>query len=747
MAKKDNKSPISGLTSRLMKSVQTSMDNIYKNTYITPPNNRRDLDFIKSDMDKKIDKIINNNIDMVGSSSISKLYNRLNKTDSTPGDGKFMNKVEDIFEDKAITDTLLTNVYNENKYITEYDAEIDLLCRYMPKLLDALDAKKDNVLSADHYSKDFLMVTCPSRTSKDEDEFAENIRNLKKKYKLVETLTDVYDAAAKYGEQFVYIEPYSDALTKLLRAKNNLVQSGIYESSSLEIMNEGKINIKIDTSKLKIFTESSSIESLDNNIINKDMGSINLQLNMSGVLESAVDSYQKIKRVIGSDNKFTHTVDNELQFEGLKKDTSNDGFINTDIKNLDKVDKLKTTGSVFKLLDRDKIFPIYIDNMCLGYYYIEFQSNIINGSNMFTATSSSNAPLTTMMSGKNISDENTNDKVISYIAGKLSNLIDSKFINANLDLTNEIYTMLKANDLLSNKKITDMRATYLSPDCVEHVYFQKDRKTHRGISDLDKAIVPAKFYTSLYVGNTIGILTRGQDKRIYYVKQNVDTNISQTLLNTINQLKKGNYGAREMTNIKTVLNIQGRYNDHVVPVGATGDSPVNFEVMQGQNIDPKTELLQALEEMAISATDVPYEYIQSRQAVEFATRLTMSSNKFMRTVFKRQSIYEESLCRILTKLYNSEYMENVELEVELPPPGFLNLSSTVQMMQNTNEYVQNIIDMEYPQDADEKLKFRFARKLKRYYLNTYLDTDKISQLKKQAEMENAKEDKNGDDNM
>ena len=240
---------------------------------------------------------------------------------------------------------------------------------------------------------------------------------------------------------------------------------------------------------------------------------------------------------------------------------------------------------------------------------------------------------------------------------------------------------------------------------------------------------------SLYTTNTLGMITRGHDKRVYYVKQNIDSNISKTLLNTINQIKKSNFGSRELTSMKNMLNIQGKFNDLLVPVGASGDSPINFEIMQGQDINPQTELLETLEEMAISSTDVPYEFIQSSKMVDFATRLTMSNGKFLRSIFKRQAITEIFYSTIVSKVYNYEYEENDNLEVMLPPPAFLNISNANQMIQSVNDFVGYILEMEMEEETDENIKAIYSKKLKLHYLSTYLDMKAIKKYKDQSLIE------------
>ena len=241
--------------------------------------------------------------------------------------------------------------------------------------------------------------------------------------------------------------------------------------------------------------------------------------------------------------------------------------------------------------------------------------------------------------------------------------------------------------------------------------------------------------------NTLGILTRGQDKRVYYVKQNVEQNIAQTMLNVINQIKRGNFGMREIENMNTILNITGRFNDYVIPVGPSGDAPVQFEVMQGQEFNPNTELMDKLEEMSINSTGMPIEFIQNRmQSLDFAIQATTVNAKVLRSTYKRQSVYEYYISRIETKLYNSEYSDNITITCTLPAPLFLHMTNINQMIENTRTYVQSIADYEYEaetakdQNADAK-KAIFIRNMMRKKLMAYLKLDEVEDMKTAAEME------------
>ena len=166
----------------------------------------------------------------------------------------------------------------------------------------------------------------------------------------------------------------------------------------------------------------------------------------------------------------------------------------------------------------------------------------------------------------------------------------------------------------------------------------------------------------------------------------------------------------------------------------SGDAPVQMEVMNGQQIDPKTELMGILEQMAVNATDVPYEVIQLRQSVEYATQLSMSSSKFLRKVFKRQAICERKFGRLINTIYNYEYGTDDTINLTLPPPGYINSNNTNQMLSNTNELVANIIEIECSDEQDEVFKAEFRRNLTRHYLSTYLDYNSIDEIKSISKM-------------
>ena len=762
--------------------VSGNMSDLRSNTYLTTSDNRKQQAKLRNDIYKAIEGLNNKSYENTGLNNISTMYTRLINTMKDPNLPK---SFEEIFNNDALMNSLSMS-YMENKPIYDYDKEIDLVCSYMPKLEEALETKKDHVLSPDHFSKNFLKIKKDSDLSisdTQEDIFNKDIKIMKDKYKLEEFIEESYKKTSKYGEDFVYHVPYSTAIDKMLKDKNKYANtmngSNVLGTLSASIQESGDITInntsiesisestvikyngeKIEDKKIKQQLENAPelkveickapyLESLikDSRFVNINYDKIN---NKSLIHEATVEFQKTIEdgtngkigdkylntKETGKLRPFDKTLDDEI----IVDDTAKDGLM--DVNNPEDKKKINVRGCILKSIPRHRVIPIYIDEINMGYYYFEFQendeyANMTNVNNMF-----GNKTAEIINSDKNARMQ---DVLLKSIASAISDKLDKTFINNNQDLTKEIYSILKYNDLYNIEKTeTKMKVTYIPPEDMTHCYFTKDPVTHRGISDLAKALIPAKLWVCLNLTYIVGNMTRGQDKRVYYVKQQVDTNISQTLLTTIDQIKRSNFGVRQIENINNILNIIGRFNDYVIPVNQSGESPVQFEVMQGQQIEPPTEIMDKLEEQAINSTDVPLEVINARMSMDFATHYTMSNTRFLRKVIKRQSICEETrmYSGLITRIYNLEYERNDVLKLVLPTPLFLDVSNTSQIIQNVNDLCNNIAEAFLADEEDETIKNKFIKKVKMDYLSTYINIDKMNEYLTNAKIE-AVRDRNG----
>lgn len=761
MAKKDEKKRSStSIINRLSNTIQNSLDNLYSKTYYSQVSNKQDLETIKNKLDSSIDNIVSVNMDNTGRGTMSTLYSRMQQQGSSikPGNKEGGQSLESLINDSQVIEAGLMGFINDTTTVFDYDNKIDTILKYMPRLQEALDTRKDNVLSADHFSKDFINVTSSSITN-DSETYNEHIKFIKETYKFQDLTDEIYDQASKYGEAFVYIVPYKKAVARLLKQKNNtraeldikehtiITESGNIEMDKLpkEITPEMFEQAGLNNVQLECYT--GAINSVVENIMRFEKASRSLNemsLNYEGVdfsEETIEESANNIRDVVKG--RFQKTIKDDLSFEGFD-DRGQEGLVDKNkAKKKSKDDRyINVPGTIVKILERKHVIPIYIENYCFGYYYIEVDGpyNPVGDYDKMQDPTMSLKGSNSILSTNSMLDQSTKqNNIIRYIANQISNFIDAKFINANQDLRNEIYTVLKFNYDNNSSHMNKVRVTFIPPDDMEHVYFKMNEDTHRGISDLDKAMFPATLYCANYITHAIWNMTRAQDKRVYYVNQTVDTNISKTLLNTINQIKKGNFGIRQIENINHILNITGMFNDYIIPRGPSGNSPIDFEVMQGQSVEYQTEFMTMLEEMSVNSTDVPMEMIQMRNSVEYSSQLTMSSSKFLRKVYNRQSKFQMNLTRIFNKIYNNEFDDNIQTSVILPPPMFLNITNTNQMMTNVNEYSQSVAQLILDPDEEEPVKNEVIREINKFNLGSYLNIPELEDIAHKAKQRIAAE--------
>ena len=740
--------------------LRKQVDDLYTSTYYTRDSSEELKTQVTDRLDDAIRKSTQGDDEFQNISNTSKLFRKLLKPDGSSASNKLAKNfgnggdddISNLFQSPNIVASIMDS-YSKTKWIADLDNEFDMICRYMPKLQAALDIKRDAVLCSDSYSKEFLNVRVKGENPSSDRNGAiqNNIAEMIKKYDLSNKAEKWYDDTAKYGEEIVYCVPYSIALDQLLKRKKNTSYS-LTESSidlkdllpkdakgtatvSANEMGDPVINIRFDTSKVLM-------EAVQNNLfLRKAAGDDNLRgLSESFVIHETNSSFEDHLKKSGKNTevKFDQTIGNELEWEDDR--TAADGLARS---KKDDNTKLKVNGAVLRTIKHDRIIPIYIEDVMFGGYYIRFkqyEDMDINSSGNFRGYNSvtgmfNNAPVSNI-SNYNEDEVNKRDLLLRTVAGQISQKIDKAFINANTDLKEEIYLMLRFNDRYNQISHTmDMDVVFIPADDIHHLKFREDPETHRGISDLWDSLVPAKQWITLSLTSILGWTTRGFDRRVYYVKQALDTNTAQSLLNVVATIKKGNFGVRQMESVNNILNIVGRFNDFVIPIGPSGDPPIQFDTQPGQQFDFPDQLLGNLEESSVNPI-LPIEIVNSSTGMDFAVRYTMTNAKLLREVLKRQLKMEDFLSEVFTKIYRFEYEENIELEVMLPPPAFLSMTQSTQLINSASQYADTIVDIEMAGETDEARQM-FKKRIIRKMIPSYLTDEEIKEIKDNITIDSA----------
>lgn len=545
--------------------------------------------------------------------------------------GKYSKDLYDI-DQKSLdfNNSELLSTINTNN-IKYKDNEIDILVANMPILATAIDLKKDNILPGDSINDDYMKIINKSSISTD-NAFEENIKYLKDKYNLSSVFDTTFHEMCKYGEVFHHITSFDENISGLIKKDKDKNNQTLTESNN--IYNNRSI-VNIDKFKVYFY---------DNMILE--------EFTSSNLLEECSYKFKDI---------FTES-----------KDTK-------DIKN-----KISKRGAIIRTLKRENVIPIYINDTCLGYYYIDF-----------TGSGEQNKP----MLYRNFQYNKRDNDITLELAKKISENINFKFINTNHMYTNDIYNILKYIDDVENKSI---HISYISPNNMIHWYFSKNRN-NRGVSDLEKSIVPAKAYLLLSNSYKYGIITRSHDKRAYYIKQNKsDVNTSQLIQNAIDNIKRTNNGLNFFNNMASIAGFSGLFNDLIVPVNDSNEASIQFETIPGQNINVDMDFLQEQEKQAIESMEMPYDYVKSSNEVDYATRLNHQHGKFIKHCMKRQSILEPYMSKFIRLAYKYEFNADLDIQVKLTPPVMFKNNIATNIIDSHNTLAMSLADLYVDVDPDDQ---------------------------------------------
>lgn len=763
----------------LKKSIDSSMNDMYGSVYYSNPSLAKTLSYMRVRSHRAIDGLMNSNISNIGATNISSLIIKADLQDMQSNE-EIIQAISTSMENETLINSIMQS-YTQNSWIRDMDREVDMICKYMNKLEQALDCRREHVLCSDNFTNTNLHIRSRSAIGNDITS-AKNIETMKKKYNLSVLLDKVYRKIDKYGECFVYIVPYKRAISRLLKQQGNafgdmptvrtegiqyvqqISESFIIESSmdgneidikevSMEYHQNQNIVFEMDHSGLiqstiidhdrinSILTDGAKLslnESVLSEAIEKRHEPKAIELDKYG--KKAGDAERDSKKTV--EDEFNKKKDDFYKLDNLAQDGVHTlGDFN---KRPGNTSKIKIPGAVIKILERDMVKPLYIEDVCIGYFYIECDKRFDIEHTTFSSTIGGIRP-GGMYRGKHKDvyfRDSQENQFLKRLALAISRKIDSSFVNANQDLAKEIYAILKYNSTINmDGKIARMRVTFIPPEDMVHCFFEQDDETKRGISAILKGLFPAKLWTCLLISNTLSILTRGNDKRVYYVTQNVDTNIAATMINTINQIHRGNFGIRQIESMNNVLNILGRFNDLLVPKSPSGDSPLQIETIPAQNVDIKTDLMNMLEEVVVQSTGVPFDYTQALHQTDFATRLTMTNTRFLQLIYNLQALTKSIFSKILTKIYNAEFETAEEIEYVPNTPTYLMCINTAQILNGANDIAENIANMYIPDDVEgnDVVKARVVGELKKKYTSLFFPSDDMEELIARAKME-AKKD-------
>ena len=644
---------------------------------------------------------------------IIEFFSSIDFKKNSNGKYKKKNNTKKNFENilKDITPNLINS--SERQRVSRYH-DYELITTYIPFISKAINVYRDNILSPDDITKDFLNFSYNGKVEKDDSiRVIDNLKLIDEKYKISKKIGSVIRDSLKLGDQFISILNINDAYNDILS------ESELFQSNSS--YNTGNILMETD------LTDSESNNILENllyeSLKENEKNSKNINKNEIRNLKKDI-----VKR-INNNIKFYNEPSNLISEVKKTNDKSNET-----IKEINGL-----TGSILKILDPTKVIVIEIDDTLIGYIYYEKNNSIeVSSYNKGIMTSNDKMGIQSLLGSDlfNVSnDYNENNKsnngydMLSKIMVKgISKKLNKKFLQDNKNFQNLIYTLLKDNYIIEK----GINFTFLTPNQVVH--FKPESNFTYGKSILQDILLIAKIYLATLITNLMQKVSRGRDKRAFYVDVGIDDDIEGVVQGVIKDIKSSEITADTFKDIDTMLNCIGAFEDYFFPT-INGEKPIEIDTVSGMDVDVDNEFLENLKKNIISGMSVPANYIETDADVEFARSLAMTNNNFVRNIINFQNDFGNWITELFRLLYKNEFPEEFILnkkdnddenyndnkiklnliEVKFPTPVFLLLSNNNDQISNVQSLTDFIINLYFQENSEdpnnEKNKLIFRKKI------------------------------------
>lgn len=567
--------------------------------------------------------------------------------------------------------------------------DLILITSLMPQLKSAKKAIVNSILSPDDFNKQIALNI--NINDKSLETLNSNLYKMIKAklndYEFTKLCKHIVDKTVTLGTYYVAVLPYDKLFKQLIDKKE---RSNKYDSCNKKVSEN--MNLILEDVEIERFSECFNesneeiVEGLKDiyNNTNVEYSAANL-FNESVLLHELkkVNKNPKIDKVLSDISEKDYKVDKTSTTITIK-----DGFLSTD----ENKNKPSINGCKIKKLDPRRLISLDIDDVNLGYYYIENNNSkkLLKNPNIFTAKTNMNNP----------NGQHAMDLLYKSIGDLLWRKLDKKFIENNNEIKEKLYDVLKYADVNTDSQL---EITYLESD--EVIKFEIDD----GESAFEQTLFFSRMYLMVLLSTITARVSRANDVRAYYVEVDAQGGINSMVYNAINTLQKGNKSILSMNHVSKMLSSFSVFEDVFIPKTQEGTKPIDFDIISGQNIDMSTDLLETLEQICVNATGVPLALLQSSQDIDFAKTYTMLNLNFMKNILDRQVDLNPSITKLFKAILKTEVTDEDDLNdiltctTSLQSPMNLLLTNLLDQVNNAKDAAQAIADIVIGTNEDDNI--------------------------------------------
>lgn len=622
------------------------------------------------------------------------------------------------------------------------------------------------------------------------------IENMELKFDLLDKIKNfvVYNTL-EYGEYYAYCIPYKEIFSNFMQAKNDQTygrsfygESTVFESVFPSAASSESGSKKFTKTKefvewannlydeyyiqeqTKYYKEGENpLEKVSKDDFQKDLANMLGNITVCNdpiplsVLEEGEYSIEYFKEMVERAEEITEA-------SNRKKNNPFNQIINTDKSNTKSSEGIHFTGNAgsefdkgngrkhefddiqdcyLKLIEPTKVVPVKVMDSVVGYYYIQTED----------ITPLAGAISETLYFSK--FDERRKESIIvDNIAKQVVKSFDKPFLKDNLKFKKLITDCLTYYNLNEKR----MKFQYIPAEYMQAFKVDKDVNGD-GQSILQKSLFYAKLYLMLLLFKIMSIVLYSNDTKVNYVLQSgIDKNTANKVQEIARIRQSRQINITDLFSYTTLINKIGNGSEMYVPVGRDNRRPIETDILQGQEVQLNTELMEMLKNSYILGTGVPAAIINYMNEADFAKVIEQNNSKFNARVINYQLDLNLSITELYKKLLrwstnlDDSVIENFKFSFEPPRTSAITMKSDVinQFQAYADFLVQLMYDdpnVDIAHSEQIVKRQREFRKLLAQDQLTMINMDEINEIFKKAELNsmvnrltpNAENGDNGDD--
>lgn len=537
--------------------------------------------------------------------------------------------------------------------------DLEMLCKHLYELEEAVMTVRDSVVSADDMTKTISRSIFFKSYDNDTvaSSYISTVEKMEEEYNLpVKIKNHIVPNALKLGNYYVYTCPYK----KMMEIYRSRIQQKDKEFSvnleSYLVTLEQELT-RSEKKEYQEFLNNDNIKGIE--IITEDIP-IPLIENSDMSLFSDKKAFEDVVSKNSKKDKKSRKKSSITISDGTYQSNSKDEELP------------EMSACYIKYIDPRKMKPVKLMDVVLGYLYIH--GDIIE------------QPILNQFSGvnlNNISQKEQNRNFFTKIADQIAKSFNKKFLEENIKFKELILDALMYHDTM-NKKV---KFQFIPKEYVVEFKINEDIDGE-GNSMLINTMFYAKLYLAFLMFKMMSVVTQSNDQKIAYIRNSgIDANISNAIQSVARSIKDKDMTWADLMNFQHSAGAKGVGKTLFVPVGKSGERGVEFDILGGQQIELNGEFMEMLRNFMFNATGVPSALMNYLNEVDYAKTLEMANMKFMSRVMSYQMDFDKSLTELYKKImkYSNKNIEDDYIEsfrFVLNKPKSLGIS-------NLNEYISN----------------------------------------------------------